>query len=229
MPKIVGYVSSNNTDTAKKDVIRMITQGNLQPLTKIDNCFEKLDIDWLKKQNRDFRSEKLVLRDYVYKIESDTEDIIILGDEGQNYWAMSFPKDSYFSTYRSFDSNGSLRAKGWAFDGEPKITGFKKGTWHYFDQSGKLTETIDHDATFKFTFEDVVRFCESHNIVLSKGYSKFRRRTLIQKELKYFDCKNPVWKITHYPNDKEYVIIVIDSVTGELGTMPCSLRYTAKK
>ena len=73
--------------------------------------------------------------------------------------------DSYFQISKGYYPNGNIKIKGLFFNGN----GFQKGTWYEFDESGKLIKETDYDKVYKFTFENVIAFCEKEKIPVKKG------------------------------------------------------------
>ena len=74
------------------------------------------------------------------------------------------PINSFFLLQKTFYPNGNIWAKGLAF----VYRNFQKGLWHYFDEQGNLTESIDYDKPFKFTFEQVLEFAAKEGLVFMK-------------------------------------------------------------
>ena len=90
------------------------------------------------------------------------------------------PPNSFFLLQKNFHPNGNIWAKGLAF----VYRSFLKGTWHYFDEYGNLTESIDHDKPFKFTFEQVLEFAGKEGIVFIKTAADRRRSGPVMPELR---------------------------------------------
>ena len=66
-----------------------------------------------------------------------------------------------------FYKNNNIKMKGLFFNSLGS-RGFQKGTWYEFDEQGKLIKEIDYDKFYKFTFEDILKFCEREKIKISK-------------------------------------------------------------
>jgi len=74
------------------------------------------------------------------------------------------PVNSYFYLNKVYYTDGKIKAKGFSF----VYAGFPKGLWYYFDEHGNLTDSIDHDKPFLFTFEQVLKFCENEGLIFMK-------------------------------------------------------------
>jgi YD repeat-containing protein len=104
--------------------------------------------------------------EYIHKLPNGiVKKFATQGEEGF-YCSIYYP-DSYFCELKIYYANGNIKEKGLAY-----VQGFQKGIWYEFDESGKLIRETDYDKPFKFTFEDIVKFCEKNNIKLAKGYNK---------------------------------------------------------
>lgn len=76
-------------------------------------------------------------------------------------------KESYFTVVKLYYKTGFIKSKGLGFNAN--AIGFKKGVWYEFDEQGKLIKEIDYDKDYKFTFEEILKFCESEKIVVKTG------------------------------------------------------------
>lgn len=72
---------------------------------------------------------------------------------------------SYFILAKYYYSSGVIMRKGLFFNYDE----FSKGNWYIYDEQGNLTETIDYDEPFKFTFEKVLEFCKKEGIIFKTG------------------------------------------------------------
>lgn len=81
-------------------------------------------------------------------------------EEGYSY--IIYPPDSYLGLFKRFYPNGNIEEKGVVFTyGRLMI-----GIWYYFDEEGKLTETIDHDTPYSFTLEDMLEYARQQGVFL---------------------------------------------------------------
>jgi len=137
----------------------------------------------------------------------------------------TYHPNSYFSLFRQFRLDGTLVRKGLSY-----VQGFQKGVWYYFDEAGRLTKEVNYDEPFKFTFEDVLMFCEKQNIRVEKGFFSresanwpanilateiYRKRSILRSkwEIEY--------KIPDEPNNYNRIIekkIVLNGKTGRVIT-----------
>lgn len=126
------------------------------------------------------------------------------------------PKDSYFGLKKIYYTNGKIKEKGLGFI----YDGFKKGTWYYFDEKGNLTDSIDHDKPFKFTFEDVLTFAEKEGIIFMKSPIDIEYYTpLVPELIRHYDhaINKGFWQITWFNRELEKVEeIQLDAETGEV-------------
>lgn len=207
---------SKGAETDTIPHINLITADKMNTITDIDKNFEKFDIEWLVK-NATAKYPMGKIFSYEYK-KKDNFSIYMGGDESGGYYYLKFFNDSYFSIVKEYYPNGNIKEKGWHFN-QQNTNGFKKGIWYYFNESGELINEINHDEPFKFTAEDVFRFCEKEHIVLEKGdkpYAEYGFHTEIRKELKYNDYKNCVWIIRRQINGGENEQIVLDGISGKV-------------
>ena len=231
--KEVQSVDNNSVDTIETAIntidimidtinINLITADKMKTITDIDNKFEKFDIEWLKENATAISDDKIP--DYEYLKNNETSTIFMGGRKTYGYWVWKFFNDSYFAINKLYYPNGNIKEKGWHFNKET-IDGFKKGVWYYFDESGKLIKEIDHDEPFKFTAEDVFRFCrQDERCNLVKGYVSKRESSSIRRELQFLDYKNCVWIITnHLSGERE--TIILDGISGKVLSRESEFPY----
>lgn len=114
--------------------------------------------------------------------------------------------DELFQYGEAYYPNGNLRSKGinsWL--------GFQIGKVYKYDEKGNLTETIDHDEGYEFTYEQVLEFCQENDIELQsdKIMNRLKKGTLSDER--------KVW-IIDYNNPKTHKrdIYRLDGGTGEV-------------
>ena len=92
---------------------------------------------------------------------------------------------------------------------------FQKGIWYEFDEQGNLIKEMDYDKPFKFTFEDIVKFCERENIPLTKGpiMQSTGFHTTIRRSV---ENNKAIWQIEWLKKPDIIEKILIDGVTGEV-------------
>ena len=147
-------------------------------------------------------------------LDNGTTIIMKKVNAGSSY--AEIPRDSYFFLNKAYYFNGNIREKGLFFI----YDGFRKGMWYYFDEQGNLTDSIDHDKPFRFTFEQVLAFARKEGLVFMKTpvdwdyYSPWRPK--IKREY------NPIsgecwWEIGWYKGIPPGAIerIRLDGVTGK--------------
>ena len=236
-----GFVFVASCGENKKPT-RMITADVMRTITDVDDSFERLDIRWLSRNaqfvhvyERGVMCRRRV-RAYIFTEENETSKIRIEGDRISGFSAHTFFHDSHFVIQRFFYPTGNIERKGWHFNWRRTTNMFMKGVWYYFDESGRLIKTIDYDAPFKFTFEDVLEFCRKEGIVLPKGYNTdrlsaniFRRSPLVDIDL--LMSENPEWVIVAPINSSWYdARIVLDGISGKvlsrdtISTLPTKFR-----
>ena len=121
-------------------------------------------------------------------------------------------KNSYFTIFKEYYKSGRINKKGLKFN---VWGGFNFGTWYEFDEQGKLIKEIDYDKPFKFTFEDLLKFCEKEKIRVDKGpilqstgyHTKIRRGVKNEK---------PWWEIEHLKKPDLIETIKLDGISGEI-------------
>ena len=158
---------------------------NIQPMEPIiDNKFEKIDsllYTQLKNTNK--------LKKY------DNENNYIELRKYENEIVYKFtPKNSNLKILKTYNLKGDLLVKGLTLN-LPWPT-FQKGTWYEFDEQGNLIKETNYDEPYKFTFEDVLQFCEKENIKVDKGpiLQSTGYHTLIMRYIDD-DSNKPCWQI----------------------------------
>lgn len=124
------------------------------------------------------------------------------------------PTDSYFSIYKEFYNNKSIKQKGLQFNLNTGSS-FLKGSWYEFDESGKLIKETDYDKPFKFTFEDILKLCEKENITVDKGpiLQSTGWHTTISRGL---ENNHPYWSIEWLKKPDILEKITLDGITGKV-------------
>jgi len=191
--------------------------------TIFDNQFECLDIDYLSKYGVSIMSNPEGPYDYYVK-ETYSDGVIksyIQGDNGSGY-TYYFNLDSldYISIHRIYYSDGKIKIKGLYND-----LGFRIGKWYKFSSSGNLSETIDTERGFDFTFEQLKeKVTKEEKIsfnnlpVVDTGIWGNEYPISIQKDTE----NQPMWRVRYKDKDNSKngiygteVEIYYDGKTGE--------------
>ena len=163
-------------------------------IPQIDNRFEKFDIEEFKKNS---------VRGTVI---SKGENLIIIDDKQSFGFIRQLYKDDAFCYNYLFYNNGYIMEKGITINNGSAI-----GIWYYFDQTGRLIKEENADAGYNFSPDDVIKYCEKHNISLPKGYQDSGFQTSVLKE--ELNTKK-VWVISHQISGDQIERIVLDGNTG---------------
>ncbi len=123
------------------------------------------------------------------------------------------PDNSLFKIVKVYHLNRNIQSKGLTLN--LPWTTFPKGTWYEFNENGKLIKEIDYDKPYKFTFEDILKFCEKEGIPLTKGpvlqstgfHTTITRR--IEKE-------KPIWEIEWKKKFNIVESIILDGTSGKI-------------
>ena len=167
-------------------------------LPEIDSSFEKFDIEEFneRKKNRLTHEQK-----------NDSLTIYTGGNAG--YSIAIYLTNSYFGIVKNYyKKNGNIEIKGISFN-----HGSEYGIWYKFDEQGNLIETIDTDAGYDFTWEQVIHYCEENKIKLIKGYKRSGFKTKIYKEES--EEGNKIWVITYQISGDQLIELTLDGKTGE--------------
>ncbi|WP_449399663.1 hypothetical protein [Chryseobacterium wanjuense] len=171
-------------------------------MPQIDNNFEKFDstkYNYLYSKDPFNTTETL----------SDGTYMEMLSVNAGKYYKRT-PKNSYFMISKSFYPNGNIKSKGLSSN-----TGyFQKGVWYEFDEQGRLIKEVDYDKPFKFTFEDVLKFCNKRNIKIEKGsISQNGWHNIISRKI---ENGHPIWRIEYLKQPNLTEIITLDGITGKV-------------
>ena len=141
---------------------------------------------------------------------------------------LTYYNNSPFMIIREFYSNGNIKQKGlYIIKGD-----YYKGIWYYYNEKGDLTNSIDYDTYFKFSWEDVALFMNENSIEINLGKPKSENIFVEIRNNSYrmspasFDSnygKDPseflwtiTWKQRNRPSN-EYTEISLDGITGKMG------------
>ena len=180
-------------------------QKNTLMTPEIDNKFEKFDnIYYNTIYNKDIYLAYQKLENGTY-IEMDQSKSM------KSY--VETPSESYYRITKIYYPNGNIKSKGISAN-----TGrFRKGIWYEFDERENLVKEVDYDQPFKFTFEDILKFCEKENIKIDKG--PILQNGWHNEISRKIDNGHPVWKIEYLKKRNLVEIIKLDGITGKiLGT-----------
>lgn len=178
-------------------------QKNKLMIPEIDNKFEKFDsikYSYLHTKNPHNTNE----------VQSDGSYVEMIKLKESRYFYT--PKDSYFTLVKLYHNNLNIKKKGVGIN-----TGaftFKLGIWYEFDEQGNLIKETDYDKPFKFTFEDILKFCEKENIEIKKGpISQSGWHNIISRKI---ETDKPIWKIERLKRSDLVEIITLDGITGKV-------------
>ncbi|MGV0925395.1 hypothetical protein [Empedobacter tilapiae] len=169
----------------------------------VDNKFETFDKILL---------QKLEKKNHISEYDSNNNYIELLLTIKTITYRFTL-KDSYFQKVKVYNRNGNILAKGLTLN-LPWST-FRKGIWYDFDEKGKLIKETNYDEPYKFTFEDILKFCEKENIRVDKG--PILQSTGFHTTI-YRDVENgqPWWEIKRLKTPDTLEIIKLDGITGEV-------------
>nr|WP_294787505.1 hypothetical protein [uncultured Flavobacterium sp.] len=172
-------------------------------IPKIDKNFEVFDS---VKFNNSKKENPYVLREF---FSDGTYIELDQGSYGKGYKLT--PKNSLYQISKTYYKSGNIKVKGIGFNGD----GFYVGTWYYFDESGKLIKETDYDKPYKFTFEEIVKFCENEKIPLQKGpiLQSTGYHTVIRRD---FNAESSWWQIEWLKKPNVIEIITLDGNTGKI-------------
>jgi len=183
----------NKEKSIKKDIM----------IPKLDRNFEMFDLNRynrLQALNPYLVKELMTNGNYLEMFKSDAG----LGI----YETLS---NSYFQISKVYYKNGYIKAKGVEFNGYA----FNMGIWYEFDESGKLIKETDYDKPYKFTFDDIVKFCENEKILLQKGpiLQNTGYHTVIRRD---HNAESSWWQIEWLKKPNVIEIIKLDGNTGKI-------------
>jgi antitoxin component YwqK of YwqJK toxin-antitoxin module len=172
----------------------------------IDNKFEKFDIDKFSKSTK---KETDVVREF---LPNGNYIEMSMANSGK-YYTESY-KGSYFMLSKSYYPNGNIKHKGIMFN-VPWGAPFQKGIWYEFDENGKLIKEVDYDKPYKYTFEDILKFCEEEVIPVTKGpvLQSTGFHTIISRRI---ENENPIWEIEWLKKSNRVENIILDGISGKV-------------
>ncbi|WP_123872968.1 hypothetical protein [Chryseobacterium contaminans] len=177
-------------------------QKSLLMMPKIDNKFEKFDQD---------HYNKIYKKDIYLAYDKLSDGTYIEMDQSKNMKSyVETPLNSYYRITKIYYTNGNIKSKGLSSN-----TGyFQKDIWYEFDEQGNLIKETDYDKPFKFTFEDILKFCEKENIEIKKGpISQSGWHNIISRKI---ETDKPIWKIERLKRSDLVEIITLDGITGKV-------------
>lgn len=157
-----------------------------------------------------FNNNKNHLNRYSFIIKDDTT-------VEQHRWQFGYEeiitkKNSLTSTFYKYYENGELKLKGDFFPDD-----FQKGVWKEYDEQGNLINEINHDASYKFTWEDILKFIKEKKLDMNHNQFSVSRSFGYGTENLGKETAHPFWSITHpFKNKYKLNIIIIDGVTGDV-------------
>lgn len=165
---------------------------------------------------------------YNLELKTDNQTIIKyygLLESGKiiNPYEFIYYDNSPFMIQKTFYPNGNIKEKGLKI-----VKGnIYKGTWFYFDEKGKLINTINNDKLFGFSWEQIEKFIEENKIemLLGNGYhghnSINRWSPFLYPQSSETNSTQKVdrnlWSITYKGEGwNQYFEVVLDGDTGKI-------------
>lgn len=138
---------------------------------------------------------------------------VIKSNQGSS--VLETPVDSYFAIRKNYYPNGNISSKGLTF----VYLRFQKGTWYYFNEDGTFRKAIDHDAPFKFSFENVMEFADKEGVMFTKApvdWDQYIRIPVLRRKYDP-DTQECWWEIEVFRSQKFRIeVIRLDGITGEV-------------
>ena len=133
---LISLICTGQTKIKEYD-INQIKENNMSELI-VKKEFEIFDFETFEANKNKERNE------YERTLSSGT--YISMAKTDLELYYEEIPSKSLYSITKVYYPNGNIKKKGVGY-----VYFFKKGTWYYYDENGKLIEEINHDAPFKFT------------------------------------------------------------------------------
>jgi len=247
------------TKSQKDSVLNSIT-GNM-PV--VDSDYERIDVDYMfpERVYTPIQDIRVVNNDTIFIKRSYNE----YHESNKNGWELRTHKSSscktclidvyirekynWFYISKRYYSTGGIKEKGVQLD--YRNSG-RVGLWYYYDEYGNVTNIIDYDEGYNFTFADVISYVIDNNIPFWKHYefvktinrdslilflrsspasSDFPLHTGIQINKSTNGVfSTPVWRLTYIDfNNNELVTIELYGKTGEFIRALDRKKLTRKK
>jgi hypothetical protein len=194
-------VGCNGQIKIKKDTITVNKIQMERPT--ITDAFEKLNLNdfkdnlVIKKENTEIDMNKWKEVDVLYYSKRDTTGTYRLeGIEGEGFEiGFNFePKNSLYSVFKLYDGKTKyIKRKRVDFEFDNNTYNIAVGKEYFYNEQGKLTETINHDLGWDFSVERVVQFA------LDKGF-----------KLPKLGEHSEIEIIREEKNKKKYWILVVE-------------------
>ena len=137
------------------------------------------------------------------------------------------PKPSFLKILRTFYPSGFIKMKGYSFgDLNEGANGVKVGNWYYFNEQGKLTETVNEDQKFgNVDYPKILAILEKDGLInIKTGKNREQVTAFFERN----DDGTSVWKlevITEFHAD-DHAKVWRYSVDGSTGKILERLRLT---
>ncbi|SHM01007.1 hypothetical protein [Chryseobacterium contaminans] len=172
-------------------------------MNKENELYHEIDLKRITETNEFVKRGFLSNNNYVELFFNKTGNIVL--ESSQN---------SFFSVYKEYYPNKLIKIKGLQLNINSRYS-FKKGFWYEFDEKGNLIKETDYDIPFKFTFEDILKFCKNKRIKIDKG-PILQSTGWHNKIFRDLENGHPVWEIEHLKKSDLVEIIKLDGITGKV-------------
>ena len=171
---------------------------------------DKLEFALLDKlaNKTEIKDAKGTYYDYEWTFSENGIETRLFGDTRNGFFmCQTPPKPAFFQIYKEYYPNGYLKLKGKRMGGGATMI----GEWEYYDESGKLTSTVDEDKNFdKFGYNELLLFLhqEKHiDIETGDNREKVNFGYDVESKQWYVLVTGPLFWMTEY---------TIDGQTGEV-------------
>lgn len=222
----------------EKEAVITNKKSNMYYIPDVSSEFERFDFE--ENKNKYTKEDLVLITDYgsvkghLFILNINVNNKIVVksfskleNNEIKSINELTYYNNSPFFIRKEFYVNGNIKEKGLCI-----INGdFYKGTWYYYNEKGDLIHSINNDAFFKYSWENVVEFIKENDIVLSLGkpngevkFSSIKSTpTKLFPESSVKDSGQvvsiPLWTITwRNPGSSlnDYTEVILDGNTGRM-------------
>ncbi len=160
---------------------------------------------------------------------NNTTVVYTFGQKDKYYISLTYKKNSFYATKKTYHGNTMIKEKGIFFNGNENT---KLGVWYEFDSKGKVINKTNYDEGYNFSFEDILNYCKKNKINIELGDARkfeggFHSQILKGKRdgvkvwiINYQDgIKQAYGNISKNGKNYEYSIydeIILDGKTGKI-------------